>query len=123
MSKINVSWKKCGDDAHWCDFFRLDLSKNLGGDAGVYMIFYLGTDKEQGRVVRVGQGNIADRIAVHRKDPDILTYKEKGLLVTWATVHGQQQGGVEKHLSDSFNPLVGERFPTRAAIEVNSPFE
>lgn len=120
---LNLIWKTCGDDAHWCDFFKLDLSKNLNGAAGVYMIFYLGDDHTPGKVVRVGQGDIADRIAVHREDPEVLAYRDRGLLVTWATVHGQQQGGVEKHLSDAFEPLVGERFPNRTAIEVNSPFD
>lgn len=122
MNKIVVKWKKCGDDAHWCDFFKLDLRKDLGGDAGAYLIFYLGSAQENGRVVRVGQGNVAERLASHRQDPKVTAYKSKGLLVTWAIVHGQQQDGVEKYLSDFFDPLIGERFPNRVPIEVNSPF-
>lgn len=122
MSAISVQWIKCGDDNHWCDLYRLDLSKNLDGAAGVYMIFYLGSGNESGRVVRVGQGNVAERLAAHRTDSDINAYKSNGLLVTWARVHGKQQGGVEKYLADTFDPLVGDRFPNRIPIEVNSPF-
>jgi hypothetical protein len=122
MSSITVNWFKCGDDKHWCDFYRLDLSKNLDGAAGVYVIFYLGSGTKRGRVVRVGQGNVANRLAAHREDSEISAHKNKGLLVTWARVHGQQHNGVEKYLSDVFKPLVGERFPNRTPIEVNSPF-
>lgn len=57
---LNLTWKTCGDDAHWCDFFKLDLSKNLSGAAGVYMIFYHGGESTPGKVVRVGQGDIAN---------------------------------------------------------------
>jgi len=123
MHTITVKWLKCGDDEHWCDLYRLDLSKNLDNAAGVYVIFYLRSGTERGRVVRVGQGNIAERLAVHRKDSDIKAYGSKRLLVTWATVHDQQQNGIEKFLADKFDPLVGDRFPDRTPIQVNNPFE
>ena len=123
MNAITVKWIKCGNDKHWCDFYRLDLSKNLDNAAGVYVIFYLGSGTERSRVVRIGQGNIAERLAAHRKDPEISAYRGKGLLVIWATVHGQQQNGVEKYLADRFDPLVGDRFPDRTPIQVNNPFE
>lgn len=123
MNAVEVDWIKCGEDKHWCDFFNLDLSNNLHDVSGVYIIFYLGNRLEEGRVVRVGQGDIADRLKKHRQDPDILKYKNKNLKVTWAPVHGAQQDGVEKYLADTWNPLVGERFPDRAQIKVNSPFE
>ena len=82
MSNISVTWRKCGNDSHWCDFFRLDLSNDLDGDAGVYIIFYLTSNQGNGRVVRVGQGNVAERLASHRQDTRIIQYKPKGLLVT-----------------------------------------
>ena len=124
MGAIPVNWMKCGDDHHWCDFYRLDLSgKAISEASGVYIIFYLGQNNQPGKVVRVGQGDIADRLLAHRDDPDIAAYKGKGLLVTWARVHGQQQDGVENYLFNTFSPLVGERCPDCDPIEVNSPFE
>lgn len=123
MKAIEVKWMRCGSDKHWCDFFNLDLTKNLDNAAGVYIIFYLGNASEKGRVVRVGQGNIAERLSAHRRDPEILQYKTRHLKVTWASVHGTQQNGVEKYLADTWDPIVGERYPARSPIEVNSPFQ
>ena len=75
------------------------------------------------RVVRVGQGDIATRLGEHRNDPEILAYAKLGTLrVTWASVPANQRDGVEAYLADTWNPLVGERFPNVAPITVNSPF-
>lgn len=123
MNIIHVNWVKCGDDNHWCDFYRLDLFNNLDDASGVYIIFYLGKNDYPGRVVRIGQGEIADRIREHRHNPEINAYKDKGLLVTWAIIPDHQKDGVEKCLADHFNPLVGERFPDRIQIKVNNPFK
>lgn len=87
------------------------------------MIFYLGSGTDPGRVVRIGQGNIAERLASHRLDAEIVKYKNKGLLVTWAKVHSAHQSGVEKYLAEKWPPLVGVRFPASIPIQVNSPFE
>jgi len=86
---------------------------------GVYIIWYRG---QPGRVVRIGQGDIADRLTAHRKDPAILAYKGYGLLVTWAGVQASQRDGVERHLAETWSPLIGDRFPDVPAIAVNSPW-
>jgi hypothetical protein len=116
---LKLSWIKCKENK-WCDFLKVDLSdKHFEGLSGVYVIFY--AKESGGRAVRVGQGNIAERIADHRKDPEITLYV--GLLVTWARVPSNQQDGVEKYLADSLDPATGDRFPDRTPIEVNLPFE
>lgn len=119
---LELKWRTCGNDEHWCDFFNLKLDKNLGGVEGVYVIFYLGED-QPGRVVRVGQGHVEDRIATHREDSDVTQYCNKGLLVTWAKVSAANRDGVEAYLANLFDPLVGDRFPENREIEVNSPFD
>lgn len=112
---LELYWKKCGDDGHWCNLANLSLSKLK--DVGVYIIWHTG---DPGRVVRVGQGNISERLAEHRTNPKITNYGE--LLVTWAIVDAQNRNGVEKYLADTWSPPVGEAFPDVSPIAVNSPF-
>lgn len=112
---VSVNWNKCGD--HWCDLERLTLNMNTGG---VYIIWH---DGNPSRVVRVGQGNIADRLGAHRNDPQVLKYGKIGTLrVTWAAVSVAQRSGVERHLANQWSPLVGDAFPDVQPIAVNSPF-
>jgi hypothetical protein len=88
--------------------------------SGVYVIWHEGNP---GRVVRIGQGNIADRLAQHRKDPAILAYARQGTLrVIWAAVPAHQVGPVERYLANQWPPLVGDAFPDVAPLAVNSPF-
>jgi hypothetical protein len=97
--------------------FDTDISKVT--TVGIYIIWYNG---HPGRVVRLGQGKIADRIVRHRKDLEIIPYRGKRLLITWAAVPAFQMNGVEKHLSEKYPPLVGDAFPDVFPIEVNSPW-
>lgn len=116
---LTVKWGVCGDDGHWCSFENLNLTGNIKNISGVYIIWHGG---DQPRVVRVGQGDVADRIRAHRKDPEITKYARHGMFVTWASVPANQQNGVERYLADRWNPLVGDAFPVAAPIAVNSPW-
>lgn len=117
MSELKVNWGKCEDNGDWCDFKRLNLSHELFEDLkGVYVIWSAGDD-----VIRVGSGDIKDRVAAHRKDNDITEYPN--LLVTWAKVPEDKMEGVEKYLADKYEPKVGERFPKRTPIPVNLPIK
>jgi len=113
-----LHWVKCQGDA-WCSLEGLKLD-SVNAE-GVYLIWHAG---EKPRVLRLGQGNIADRLGVHRADSQILAYKKYGdLMVTWASVQKSQRDGVERHLANTWNPLVGETFPDVQPIAVNSPFD
>lgn len=115
---MDVTWIKCGNGASWCPLEDVNLENVTA--TGVYMIWHAGNP---GRVVRLGQGNIKDRLTAHRNDPDILAYKQFGkLYVTWASVPWSQLDGVEKYLSDTWPPLVGAAFPAAIPIAVNSPW-
>jgi hypothetical protein len=88
--------------------------------SGVYIIWHGG---QKPRVVRLGSGNIAERLSAHSNDKAILAYQQFGSLwVTWAIVSASLQPGVERWLADNYPPLVGDRFPDARPIEVNSPF-
>jgi len=114
---IELHWYK-STLGTWLEFLRVNLADET--DFGVYIIWHAGNPS---RVVRVGQGDIATRLSAHRNDPEILSYNQHGTLcVTWAVVSPRLVDGVERHLAERWKPLVGDRFPNVAPIEVNSPF-
>ena len=115
---IQLHWIK-STAGNWLSLGRLGLS-NVNS-FGVYIIWHGGNP---GQVVRVGQGNVADRLREHQNDPAILDYKKRGdLYVTWASVDRFQRDGVERYLADQYDPLVGDRYPSSKGIAVNSPWD
>lgn len=119
---MTLNWIRY-DNGNWCDFLGLDLSNshfaNLGG---VYVIWCRKNMSAVPTVVRVGQGDIKDRITAHRNDPDILAYKNHGLYVTWASVSPTFRDGVERFLADSLRPEIGDAFPSVMPTRVNLPW-
>ena len=116
---MQLTWKKCGDDGHWCSLENLNID-SITDTGGVYIIWHEGNPS---RVVRIGQGDIKDRLCSHRKDRNVLAYRSDGTLrVTWASVASSQRDGVEKYLADTWSPLVGDAFPDVLPIAVNSPW-
>ena len=113
---MNLTWGKCG--TFWCNLLGQDFQV-LADLVGVYVIWHTGTPA---RVVRVGQGIVRERLAVHQEDPEIVSYSAHGdLKVTWAAVPQHQLNGVEVFLAQHYRPLVGERFPNVNPIAVNLP--
>jgi hypothetical protein len=113
---LTVNWVKCHTNV-WCSFDQLELSKVK--EIGVYIIWYEGNP---GSVIRIGQGDVAARIGVHRNDSAVTAYRTSGTLrVTWASVPAAQRNGVEKFLADHYRPLIGDAFPAVPAIAVNLP--
>jgi hypothetical protein len=115
---LTVKWIKCGNDGHYCSLELLKL--DTVSTTGVYVIWHEG---QPGRVVRIGQGDIAERLAAHRQDPEILAYRARGTLrVTWAAVPAHLMDAVELYLANEWHPLVGDAFPDAVPLAVNSPF-
>jgi hypothetical protein len=99
---IQTKWYKCGTDSHYCSLVDLDLSTVK--ESGVYIIWHAGNPS---RVVRIGQGDVAERLGVHRKDREILAYATHGILrATWADLPVHQWDGVERYLANTWPPLV-----------------
>ncbi len=116
---MNLNWIKCEND-QWCNFLFLDLDHFHFDDLeGVYMIWHAGVNPW---VVRVGQGNIRDRLKAHRQDAKILKYKDLELYAIWAEVNNIYRDGVEVYLGEKWTPKVGEKFPDTTPIMVNSPW-
>lgn len=112
---MQITWIKCQNDK-WCPLETVDLT-NVTAE-GVYIIWHGGSP---GRVVRVGQGKIADRLKQHKADREIMAYIQHGLYVTWASVALADRGGVERYLANHYRPLVGDCFPDVIPIVVNLP--
>lgn len=51
-----------------------------------------------------------------------LLLEQGKIYVTWAEVAHRNLDGVERYLAETWNPLVGERFPDVDSIAVNSPW-
>lgn len=116
---MQVNWVKCGNGDNWCPLETVNLD-SVGDVSGVYIIWHEGNP---GRVVRVGQGVIRDRLSAHRSDREILAYRTSGTLrVTWAAVSSALRDGVERYLANTWRPLVGDAFPDALPIAVNSPW-
>ena len=89
---MQLNWIKCEGDV-WCKLNTVNLNhEHFKNRRGVYIIWHGGTEPA---VVHVGQGNIRDRLAAHRNNPDIQQYKHLDLYVTWATVSEEFLLGVE----------------------------
>lgn len=109
---LTIHWVKL-NTGQWPGFDTVNLA---GVDTvGVYIIWM------RGKVVRVGQGRVADRLLAHRQDPLVTQFRPHGLYVTWASVPAHYLDGVERYLANHYNPMVGDRFPEVAPIVVNLP--
>lgn len=107
---IQLKWVKC-TGSKWCSLQKLNLDSVSG--EGVYAIW------NQSNMVRIGQGDIADRLLEHRTNPQITRYGD--LHVTWAIVPEHYRDGVERYLADHYQPIEGDRFPQTQPIAVNLP--
>jgi len=116
---MQVHWGKCDGDA-WCKFLTVNLDHPLfQGLTGVYIIWHGG---QQPATVYVGQGAIADRVAEHRNNKEILEFSTLGLFVTWASIDSVSRNGVERFLADRLAPKVGSHHPQVVAMPVNFPW-
>ena len=114
-----LNWIKCQGDV-WCKLATVNLAHDhFQGMEGVYIIWHGG---QAAKVVYVGQGTIRDRLREHRSDNRIQQYAGFDLFATWASVPPQNRSGVERHLADKWQPLVGTNHPDANPIEVNSPW-
>lgn len=120
---LQLEWfYKDGSDQYYeLHSVRLD-NPFLFGFRGVYIIWqiFLGISPE---AIYVGQGDIKERLRVHRSDARFDPYfsPEKPLLVTWAEVPPRYIEGVEKYLYEKLTPIVGENRSRALSIPVNLP--
>ena len=116
---LTVTWIKSRAGT-WLAFETFNIG-TCDTDPGVYVIWH---DGQPPWTVRVGQGDVPDRLGKHRRDPRVLAYRSygAGLFVTWASVPARYLDGVERYLADQLRPLIGDAFPDVAPIPVNLPW-
>lgn len=113
---MNLLWGTCGDNGSWCGFLAVNLAHSyFDGKEGVYIIW-----QGKGPIIKVGQGNLRDRLSAHRREQEIIVFDN--LFVTWAVVPAQNRDGVECYLANRLNPRIGRVFPNVVPIEVNLPW-
>ncbi|NNE56906.1 MAG: hypothetical protein HKN36_02260 [Hellea sp.] len=111
-------WAKSIDNK-WVNLSNMDLT-NLHA-TGVYIIWHGGNNP---RIVRIGQGNIAARLAAHRLNHQIMRFAEDGpMMVTWAEISDQaRRDGIEAYLVRQFTPLIKDQISHVLPIAASSPF-
>lgn len=114
-----LNWVKCQGEV-WCSLNTVNLPHpHFDNLEGVYVIWHGGPTP---KTVYVGSGNIRQRLTDHRQNPEIQQFQNLGLFVTWAAVTGVTMRGAEVYLATSLNPLVGQRYPQVAPVQVNAPW-
>ncbi len=119
-----VKWVKNTQNNEWFDFLRLNLSAPyFDNKVGAYVIWYI--SPSSAKAIRVGSGNISERLKEHRDNQEITKYSSLGQLkVSWIVADNTQLRqdeleGVEAYLARVYSPLVGERFPKVIEIQIN----
>lgn len=121
---MNVNWVRNTQNNEWFDFLKLSLdSPYFTNKEGVYVIWY--TSPSTAKVVRLGSGNIAERLREHRSNQDILKYSAFGQMkVSWIVtdnnpVKESDLVGIEAFLASAYSPLIGDRYPNVIHTIVN----
>ena len=118
---MNLFWLKCENNA-WCSLREVDLSHSYYDNfVGIYIIWYW-DNLGNAVTVKVGQGNLRERLTAHNTDPRIQQYAHLNLLVTWTDTLPYLRDGVEVYLGKVLKPRVGSLFPNAKPIPVSLPF-
>ncbi|MDO8240812.1 MAG: hypothetical protein Q7T51_02455 [Candidatus Moranbacteria bacterium] len=119
-----VRWIKNTQNNEWFDFLRLNLeSPYFNGKVGIYAIWY--ATPSSAKVIKVGSGNIAERLKDHRANQEITKYSSLGSLkVSWVVADSNPLSpdeiqGAEIYLANKYRPLVGDRFPNVQEIPIS----
>jgi hypothetical protein len=125
-----LDWYKCADYTVWCSLVSLKLGRRYDRN-GVYILWLPGTSEPirdepvlggepnrvtaVPRVIRVGSGNIAHRLASYRVFFGLNERYNYKLLVTWTFANCLYAcRGIERYLQENLDPLNCERFPDDA---------
>jgi len=111
-----LDWIKNTQNNGWFDLLRLNLnSPYFINRYGIYIIWYAGSGET--KVIKIGTGNIGDKLKVEKISPDVLRYAQFGQLkVTWAIVTDQSIiPGIVSFLNQAYTPIFGEN------VQVGTP--
>jgi type II secretory ATPase GspE/PulE/Tfp pilus assembly ATPase PilB-like protein len=115
---LRLDWGTAKDGS-WCDLLSLKPeSPEFKGLEGVYVLWHGGSEPG---MVRVGQGEIRERLSFLLQDAGVLKFKGLGLFLTWAAVERRKRDGVERFLQDRLQPKLKAPAPKAPPIAVNLP--
>lgn len=115
MAKLFIDWKRDSANSNWYKLRDVDFGYITG--SGVYLIWHSGVSP---RAVYVGQGNIAERLKAHQRDPKIMIFEKFGsLFASWGNVEAQNFDGVERFLIEKYAPVLNGVMPMVPRISVN----
>ena len=115
-------------EGNWTDWYPLDdpneIALGYAFNGGVYIICRKETLTTPGplTVLRIGEGDVENRLNVHKNDKEILSYGPLSTLtVAWMPEDDEDtRKGIEKYLADKLKPLLG-RYPDVEPIPVTLP--
>ena len=112
-----LDWVTCGDQ--WCLLEDVDLS-----DVNAFGVYVIWCGE---KIVRVGIGDIKERLSAHRSDGTTTRHKSPHapMSVTWATsddLSWADLEGIARFLADHLDPAEGGDIPERPPIPVNFPW-
>jgi hypothetical protein len=112
-----VEWQRHAE-GHWCQLEKLDPPPPA--EPGVYIIWHGGA---RPRVLRVGHGVLADRLAELGEDPRLCSYRRYGtLFVTWAEISQDLARGAAKYIANRFRPVHTDALTGVTTVPVTAPF-
>ena len=121
MKELELKWEVDISGKKYFNFYDNEVSKIDDEINGIYIIWL--PEHNPRSVIKVGQGNIKNRLQNHLRDDAIAKYKLNSKMVfSWAKVNLNQCGGVENYLGDFLEPREGERYFDDSPIKVNLPF-
>ena len=112
--QLTVKWIKYRKQG-WVKLNTLNLEKVKAN--GVFIIW---KPKSKNNVIRIGQGNIANKLQALRNDPKITRFGSD-LLVSWASIQLKYRDGVERYLYEQYSPVTSERMNCTPLVYVNLP--
>lgn len=115
MAKLFIDWKRDSASSNWYKLRDVNFGHFMG--FGVYLIWHSGVCP---RAVYVGQGDIAERLKAHQRDPKIMIFEKFGSLFTsWGNVDARNFDGVERFLIEKYAPVLNEIMPIVPRVSVN----
>lgn len=120
MQPLMLQWNKC-EGGQWCKLYGLDLEdEHFQFMAGVYIIWKDAAGRE---ILRVGQGNIQERLYNHQWEDDIMAEDRQHIYVTWAGLDAVNRDGVLRFLLDVLKPKITDaKQPFERPVVVNLPW-
>ncbi len=119
---IIIDWYRCKGNV-WCQLNRVDQHhKNLEGVEGIYIVWY--GFIEDKNIVKIGSGNITNKITELQKDIAIQAFNNFGLFITWAEAPKGKFNSIVAFLNQTLKPKIPEASPKVLTVaKVNYPWD